>query len=79
MIMNLQDDQKVFAVAVNDLQNEAINRIGRKLSEDELYTAKKCVEWGLSSCIDITLRVAIDEAVRLNYQKSLPKRKNAGN
>ncbi|MFH0796445.1 MAG: hypothetical protein V2A65_05230 [Candidatus Omnitrophota bacterium] len=78
MIINLQDDQEIYAVAVNDLQNEAINRIGRKLSEDEMYTAKKCVECGLSSCIDITLRAAIDEAVRLNYQKSLPKRKNTG-
>lgn len=76
MIMNLRDDQEIYSVAVNDLQNEAIDRIGRKLSEDELRTAKKCVECGLSSCIDITLRAAIDEAVRLNYQKSMSKRKN---
>lgn len=64
MRINPQNDQEIFAVAVDDLQNEAINRIGRKLTEDELYTAKKCVEFGLSSCIDITLRAAIDEAVK---------------
>lgn len=63
MRINTQNDQEIFAVAVDDLQNEAINRIGRKLTDDELHTAKKCVESGLSSCIDITLRAAIDEAV----------------
>jgi hypothetical protein len=77
-MINLQDDQKIYAVAVNDLQNEAINRIGRKLSEGELHTAKKCVECGLSSCIDITLRAAIDEAVRLNYQKKFVKKDRLG-
>ncbi|OHB39031.1 MAG: hypothetical protein A2060_05005 [Planctomycetes bacterium GWA2_50_13] len=64
MRINPQNDQEIFAVAVDDLQNEAINRIGRKLTEGELCTAKKCVESGLSSCIDITLRAAIDEAAK---------------
>jgi len=49
MRINPQNDQEIFAVAVDDLQNEA---------------AKKCVESGLSSCIDITLRAAIDEAAK---------------
>ena len=74
-----QRDKAIFAVTVEDLQGEAVKRIGRKLSFDELYTAKKCVECGLSSCIDITLRAAIDEAVRLNHKKGLSKRKNTEN
>lgn len=70
MRINLQNNQEIFAVAIDDLQNEAIGRLGRKLTEDELCIAKKCVECGLSSCIDITLRSAIDEAIRLSNPAS---------
>lgn len=58
------DEQEIFTVAVDDLQDEAIDRIGRKLTDGELCTAKKRVELGLSSCIDITLKAAIDEAIK---------------
>ena len=53
----------LYPITVDDLQNDAIKRIGRKLTDDELYTAKKCVELGLSSIMDITLKSAIEEAV----------------
>jgi len=71
-----QGDKAIFTVTVEDLQSEALKRMGRKLNFDELHTAKKCIECGLSSCIDITLRAAIDEAVRLNHKKGLSKRKS---
>ena len=61
-----QNNKVIYPITVGDLQNEAINRIGRKLTDNELYTAKKCVEWGLSSVVDITLRSAIDEAIDKN-------------
>lgn len=69
---NNKNNEIIFSVTVENLQNEAIARIGRKLTEDELYTAKKCVESGLSSCIDIILRAAIDEAVRLKKLERFP-------
>jgi len=53
----------IYPITVDDLQNDAIKRIGRKLTDDELYTAEKCVELGLSSIMDITLKSAIEEAV----------------
>ena len=53
----------LYPITVDDLQNDAIKRIGRKLTDDELYTAEKCVELGLSSIMDITLKSAIEEAV----------------
>jgi len=59
-----QDDQEIFTVTVDDLQNEAINRIGRKLTDDELYTAKKGIESGLSFDIDTVMKAAIDEAIK---------------
>ncbi|HCA67735.1 MAG: hypothetical protein A2249_03100 [Candidatus Jacksonbacteria bacterium RIFOXYA2_FULL_44_7] len=65
---NSKSDEIIFAVTVEDLQNDAITRIGRKLTDDELYTAKKCIESGLSTVIGITMKAAIDEAVSLNRQ-----------
>ena len=65
--METQENMKViYPITIGDLQNNAIKRIGRKLNDDELHTAKKCVEWGLSSIVDITLKSAIEEAVDKN-------------
>ena len=65
--MKTQENVKViYPITIGDLQDGAIKRIGRKLNDDELHTAKKCVEWGLSSIVDITLKSAIEEAVDKN-------------
>lgn len=65
--METQENIKViYPITIGDLQNDAVRRIGRKLNNDELYTAKKCVECGLSSIMDITLESAIEEAVDKN-------------
>ena len=53
----------IYPITVGDLQNDAVRRIGRKLNDGELHIAKKCVELGLSSIADITLKSAIEEAV----------------
>ena len=58
--------QVIYPITIEDLQNDAVRRIGRKLNDDELYTAKKCVEYGLSSIMDITLKSAIEEAIAKN-------------
>jgi len=65
--METQENMKViYPITIGDLQNDAIKRIGRKLNDDELYTAEKCVESGLSFVMDITLKSAIEEAVDKN-------------
>lgn len=56
----------IYPITIGDVQNDAIKRIGRRLTDDELHTAKKCVEWGISSIVDITLKSAIDEAIEKN-------------
>ena len=61
-----KNTEAIYPITVGDLQNDAVRRIGRKLNDDELHTARKCVEWGLSSIVDITLRSAIEEAVDKN-------------
>jgi len=63
-----QESEVIYPLTVDDLQEEATRRIGRKLTDDELYTAKKCVESGLSFVMDITLKAAIEEAIDKNSQ-----------
>ncbi|OGF22363.1 hypothetical protein A2Y83_04010 [Candidatus Falkowbacteria bacterium RBG_13_39_14] len=63
-----QKTEVIYPITIVDLQNDAIKRIGRELTDDELYIAKKCVESGLSCVLDITLKAAIEEAVNKNSQ-----------
>ena len=47
----------IFQITEEDLQCEAMERIGRKLTDDEMYIAKKGVEWGLG---DVALIATYD-------------------
>ena len=58
-----QNNEIIFSITVEELQNEAINRIGRKLTDDELYTASKGIESGLSFDIETIFQTAVEEAV----------------
>jgi len=62
--MNNKNNEIIFSIAVEDLQNEAINQVGRKLTDNELYTAKKGIESGLLFDIDTVMKTAIEEAVK---------------
>ena len=44
------ENEIIFAITTEDLQNEAIERIGRKLSDEEIEIAKDGLEWGLQTC-----------------------------
>lgn len=61
--MKIDNNNSVFSITVDQLQNEAIKRIGRKLTDDELQTAIKGIESGLSTGIDEILKTAVEEAV----------------
>lgn len=61
-----QKTEVIYPITIGDLQDDAIKRIGRELTDDELYIAEKCVEWGLSSIVDIALKSAIEVAVDKN-------------
>ena len=61
-----QKTEVIYPITIGDLQDDAVRRIGRELTDDELYVAKKCVESGLSCIMDITLKAAIEEAMDKN-------------
>lgn len=56
-------DKIVFVVTKDELQEEAKRRIGMELDEQEMYSAKKGIEAGLSFNIETVFKAAIEDAV----------------
>lgn len=66
MTTEKDSDKAVFVVTVGDIQQESVRLIGRELNDEELYTAMKGIDDGLSFDIDTVFKAAIDEAVAIN-------------
>ena len=48
MIMpKIMNNNIIFQITVDDLQNESMERMGRTLTDEEIAIAKKGIEWGL--------------------------------
>ncbi|MDP3765673.1 MAG: hypothetical protein Q8R04_04105 [Nanoarchaeota archaeon] len=58
------DEKIVFSVTVGELQRESILKIGRKLTNEEIYKAAKGIEAGLSFDIETVFKTAIEESVK---------------
>jgi len=43
----MDNDDIIFVITKEELQNEAIEKIGRKLTDEEINIAKDAYEWGL--------------------------------
>jgi len=56
-------ENNIFAITLEDLQYESIERIGRKLTEKEIDIAKDGLEWGLLSSIDIVYNTIFTEMI----------------
>ena len=55
----------IFQITEDDLQNEAMERIGRKLADDEVEIAKDGIEWGISdSALEITYNTIFTEMIK---------------
>ena len=53
--------KNIFCFSVEDVQLIALQRIGRKLTFDELQSVRKGVEFGLELSWDVVVKTAIDE------------------
>ena len=62
----IAEQELLFYVSREWLQQEAKRMINRELTNVEIATAKKCIDFGLSTGIDTVFRAAIQEAVRVN-------------
>jgi hypothetical protein len=58
-------DEVLFAITLEDLQIESKNRIGRYLSEHEVGIAKKGLEFGLLTGIDIVFETIFHEMLEI--------------
>lgn len=65
------NEQIIFAVTLEDLQNEAKRIVKRELSEDEIHYATKGIESGFAfSFFDITPFAIRDAVVLTKKEKS---------
>ena len=54
----------VFSVSVEDVQDFAVSMLNRRLTDDEMRTAEKCIESGLCFGIETVFKAAIEMAVK---------------
>lgn len=66
MKTNIRKNDLLFYITIDDVQHEALKKLGRKLTEEELETAKKGLESGLLTGID-TIYKTIFEIIEENY------------
>jgi hypothetical protein len=53
----------LFLITKNEIQEEAYRRTGRYLSEMEMNSFQKMLEWGLLNGIDTIFNAAFEEVV----------------
>lgn len=53
----------VFAISLEELQQAAIEKLGRPLDDDEIQVAKKGLEFGLGTSIDVVYETIFFEMI----------------
>ncbi len=61
---NLQTNKNIFAISIEDLQFHAKEKLGRELTEEEIFVAKKGLENGLLTSIDIIYSAIFSEIIK---------------
>ena len=56
-------EENIFAISVEWIQLEAEELINRRLTESELFSVKKGIEWGLLTDIETVFKTAILSSV----------------
>ncbi len=60
----INKEDLLFYISKETMQYEAMQKIGRHLTEEELYAAKKGLEWGLMTGIDTVYNAILDEILK---------------
>lgn len=60
----IDKDEILFYISKETIQYEALEKIGRYLTEDELEIAKEGLEWGLMTDIDSVYNTIIFEMLQ---------------
>ncbi len=60
----IEKDKLVFSIILEDLQREALEKIGRTLTEEEVHVAKKGLEFGLLTDIDTIYKTIFSEMIK---------------
>ena len=55
------EDNLLFSISEEDMQIEALEKIGRTLTGEELEIARKGLEWGLLTDIDSVYNAIFEE------------------
>ena len=64
--MNNDNEKNIFEISYEWVQQEAERLIKRRLTDEELYSVKKGIEWGLLTDIDTVFSTAIIEATKID-------------
>ena len=66
MLGKVNRDELLFYITKEDVQNEAMEKLGRHLTDEELYVARKGLDWGLMTGIDIIYKTIFGEMLDEN-------------
>jgi hypothetical protein len=68
--MNNQiNSELVFSISIEDLQYEAMERLSRELTEEEIDIAKKGLMWGLMTDIDSVYGAIFEDMIPNAHRK----------
>ncbi len=59
----MNKDEPIFLITLEDIQNEAMEKIGRTLTEEEVEVARKGLEFGLLTGIDTIYKTIFSEMI----------------
>jgi hypothetical protein len=60
----MMEDKIIYKITVEDLQSEAMENIGRKLTDEEIDVAKDAFEWGLGETNHIIYNTIFTEMIK---------------
>jgi len=59
----INKEESIFLITLEDIQNEAMEKIGRTLTEEEVEVARKGLEFGLLTGIDTVYQTIFSEMI----------------